>query len=113
MLPHRLENISKWKATQVALEPIAQALDRWLTLGVTSRHIPPRVWDTLDKTWGELLVHQVRGNAPKAEMIRAWLGYRTAQMAHQCGQRLPTEATFHAAYLAWQNWQARGRYART
>lgn len=96
----------------VLLDPIALALDRWLTLCATGQRIPQRVWNELDAACGERLAHQVHGATPKAEMIRAWLGYRAAQVAVQRGQRLNTDASFHAAYLAWLNWKKRGRHAK-
>jgi hypothetical protein len=96
----------------VPLNPIAQALDRWLTLCVTGKPIPQRVWDELDTACGELQAHQVRGNGPKSNMVRAWLGYRAAQAAVQRGTLRRTDTAFQTAYLAWQNWKEHGRHAR-
>jgi hypothetical protein len=98
--------------TGVALDPIAQAIDRWLTLCVTGKRIPQRVWDQLDHACGEWQAQQVRGTGPKAELVRAWLGYRAAQAAVQRGTLLRTDASFHAAYVAWQQWKEHGRHAR-
>lgn len=108
----RAAQTSHPKSSGVPLDLIARALDRWLTLCVTGKRIPQRVWHELDATCGELLAHQVPGNNPKAEMIRAWLGYRAAQVAVHRGQRLNTDAAFHAAYLAWMNWKKRGRHVQ-
>lgn len=100
------------KAVSVSLDPIAQALDRWLTLCVTGKPIPQRVWNELDTACGEMQAHQVRGHGPKADMVRAWLGYRAAQAAVQRGALRRTDTAFQAAYLAWQNWREHGRHAR-
>lgn len=101
------------KAPGVALDPIAQAIDRWLTLCVIGKRIPQRVWDQLEQACGDLQQHQVRGTGPKVEMVRAWLGYRAAQAAVQRGTLQRTDASFHAAYVAWQQWKERGRHARS
>ena len=103
---------SHLKSSGVQLDPIAPALDRWLTLCAAGQRIPQRVWNELDAACGEPLAHQVHGNNPKAEMIRAWLGYRAAQVAVHRGQRLNTDVSFHAAYLAWMNWKKRGRHVQ-
>lgn len=100
-------------ANGTVLDPIAQAIDRWLTLCVTGQRIPQRVWDQLDHACGEWQAHQVRGTGPKAEMVRAWLGYRAAQAAVQRGTLQRTDASFHAAYVAWQHWKEHGRHARS
>jgi len=100
------------KPAGASLDLIAQALDRWLTLCVTGKRIPQRVWDDLATACGVLQVHQVRGNGPKADMVRAWLGYRAAQTAVQRGTLRCTDAAFHEAYLAWQNWKQSGRHAK-
>ncbi len=94
------------------LDPIAQAIDHWLTLCVTGKRIPPRVWDQLDQACGAWQPQQVRGTGPKAELVRAWLGYRAAQAAVRRGQLLRTDASFRAAYMAWQHWKEHGRHAR-
>ena len=103
------------KATSggMLLDPIAQAVDRWLTLCVTGRRIPQRVWDQLEQACGEWQARQVRGTGPKAEMVRAWLGYRAAQAAVHRGTPERTDAAFHAAYVAWQHWKEHGRHARS
>jgi hypothetical protein len=108
----RPAKVSEPKAVTVPLDPIAQALDRWLTLCVSGKPIPQRVWDELDTACGELQAHQVRGNGPKSNMVRAWLGYRAAQAAVQRGALRRTDTAFQAAYLAWQSWKAHGRHAR-
>ena len=100
------------KTVSVSLDPIAQALDHWLTLCVTGKPIPQRVWNTLDQACGELQPHQVPGRHPKAEMVRAWLAYREAQRDLQRGVWKRTDAAFHEAYLAWQNWKQSGRHAK-
>ncbi len=100
------------KSAGTSLDPIAQALDRWLTLCVTGKPIPQRVWNTLDQACGELQPHQVPGRHPKAEMVRAWLAYREVQRDIQRGVWKTTDAAFHEAYLAWQNWKQGGRHAK-
>ncbi len=109
---HRPAKASEPKAVTVSLDPIAQALDRWLTLCVTGKPISQRVWNELNTACGEMQAHQVRGHGPKADMVRAWLGYRAAQAAVRRGALRRTDAAFQAAYLAWQNWKEHGRHAR-
>jgi len=104
--------VSGAKGPGAALAPIVQAIDRWLTLCVTGKRIPQRVWDDLVAACGDLQAHQVRGTGPQAEMVRAWLGYRAAQMAVQRGMWQRTDVAFHAAYVAWQEWKEHGRHAR-